>query len=354
MKDRRGIRKAAFSVILLVLLWLPEGPAKGHTEVAENAPVERFKLSYWLGMSAPNSHLFEIRIRIDNIKTNTVDVAMPAWSPGRYVIYNFTRNVQEFAARSANGNLLTWDKLDKQSWRIDCRGQQTIEVSYKVFANDLSGTFSQLNDQHANINGAAVFMYVNGHKQDAIELKIEKPANWKLISGAVDHPEQTEFHFANYDLLIDTPVEIGDFEVDSFQHDGRSYRVVLHSYTSFNNKSQLLASLQRIVAAQTAICGLPDFTHYTFIFHLAPYAQNTDGMEHLNSTQIIENNLEELIATASHEFFHVWNVKRIRPVELGPWDYSREVHTKSLWISEGLTSYYGDLSLLRAGVWSRA
>jgi predicted metalloprotease with PDZ domain len=195
-------------------------------------------------------------------------------------------------------------------------------------------------------------MYVDGHKQDAIDLKIEKPTSWKLMSGAADDADQSEFHFNNYDLLIDTPVEMGNFDLSTFELDGHTYRIALHALMPFHNKDLLLKELPRIVQAETAIFGPPECDKYTFLIHLVPTAQATDGMEHLNSTQIIEDSYDDLLATAAHEFFHLWNVKRIRPAGLGPWDYTREVYTKDLWICEGLTSYYGDLSLTRAGLWS--
>jgi predicted metalloprotease with PDZ domain len=346
------------TLLLCCSLWLPvvPGSLSADSTRTDNESKYRLKLGYSLFMKLPSEHIFEVHIKVSGNRDNTLDFAMPAWSPGRYVIYNFTRNIQEFIARGADSNLLSWSKLDKQTWRVECRNVETFEISYKVFANDLSGTFSQLNETHANYNGASIFMYVSGHKQDPIDLKIKKPGHWKLINGAAADKDQTEFQFENYDILIDTPTEIGDFELDTFRIDGLSYRVMLHSLINFNDneKEQLLDALKRIVESQTGIFGTPDFKHYTFLLHLVPISHPTDGMEHLNSTQIMEGDLESLISTASHEFFHVWNVKRIRPAEFGPWDYSQEVYTKSLWICEGLTSYFGDLSLVRSGIWNRS
>jgi predicted metalloprotease with PDZ domain len=346
------------TLLLFCSLWVNGLPdlslrVRASEEAGESEPKYHLKLHYSLTMNLPKEHLFEVRIIASGNRDSTLDFAMPAWSPGRYVIYNFTRNVQEFSASEAGGKPLKWTKIDKQTWRVECRAVETIEVRYRVFANDLSGTFSQLNETHANINGASVFMYVVGHKQDSIDLSIKGPDGWQIINGAAAGIEQSGFHFDNYDLLVDTPTEIGDFELDTFNFDGRTYRVVLHSLVTFNEKERLITSLKQIVETQTRIFGRPEFDHYTFIFHLVPPSYPTDGMEHLNSTQIIEAGVDELIATASHEFFHIWNVKRLRPLELGPWDYSREVYTRNLWICEGLTSYYGNVSLVRSGVWSR-
>jgi predicted metalloprotease with PDZ domain len=319
------------------------------------------KLAYNLAIKNPVEHFFYITLQVSNNRADSLDFALPAWSPGRYVIYNFATNVQDFTAQSSAGNTLAWHKTDKQTWQVKCRGSRNVTVSYKIFADQLSGTFSQLNAQHANYNGASIFMYVAQHKNLPLTLTIEKPADWEIINGASDQPNQTEFKFANYDLLIDTPTEIGKLTVDSFSVGTQTYRLMFHDLRTSNEQAtdpdarpKLLAALQQIVATQINILGTPDLKHYTFLVHLTGPFQGGDGMEHLTSTQVISNSLNQAIATCSHEFFHLWNVKRLRPVELGPWDYTREVYTKSLWIAEGLTSYYGSLSLARSGVWSRS
>ncbi|HMF56774.1 MAG TPA: hypothetical protein VK619_10560, partial [Pyrinomonadaceae bacterium] len=165
--------------------------------------------------------------------------------------------------------------------------------------------------------------------------------------------------FPNYDIMIDTPTEIGpDWTMDQFQVDGKTYRVVVHSFGNEGGKRQeLVRGIERIVRAETAMWGAPEFDSYTFLLHFAPGATGGDGMEHLTSTQIVQAGalaypglLERALGTIAHEFFHVWNVKRLRPVELGPWDFTRPLSTRSLWIAEGLTNYYGTLMLRRAGL----
>jgi predicted metalloprotease with PDZ domain len=311
------------------------------------------KLKYFLKVTDLASHLFEVKIQISGNNLKELDFAMPAWSPGRYVIFNFSKNVQDFSVQTQAGKVLFWQKVDKQTWRVETQGESNLEIKYKIFADDLSGTFSQLNQDHANFNGASLFMYLVGHKENPIELKIEKPNDWKIINSATNDINQTEFYFENYDVLIDTPTEIGKFDLETFQIGSSTYKVMLHNYHPFNEKNRLVQALKQIIEAQTNFLGEPDPNHYTFLIHVVSPTYPTDGMEHLNSTQIIDSNLDGIVETASHEFFHLWNVKRLRPIELGPWDYSQEVYTKSLWIAEGLTSYYGDLFLLRSGYWSK-
>src|SRR5262249_20890474 len=314
MRMKKRIFLLILPVAFCLLVSIKPSPSYAGTDLfsEESEPADKLKLHYTLDVKSPKEHLFEVRIRVSGIRGSNVDFAIPAWSPGRYVIFDFTKNVQEFTASDLSGGLLHWYKLDKQTWRVDCRGVETLDVVYKVFANDLSGTFSQLDETHANYNGASIFMYVVDHKQDRIDLTVDKPAAWRLINGAADDVDEAEFHFDNYDMLIDTPTEMGDFQFDTFQVDGRTYRVALHSYSQSVDRDRLVDNLKRIVEAETRLFGTPDFKHYTFILHLVPYGSATDGMEHLNSTQVIENGFDELLETISHEFFHVWNVKRIR------------------------------------------
>jgi predicted metalloprotease with PDZ domain len=171
---------------------------------------------------------------------------------------------------------------------------------------------------------------------------------------------QSEFTFANYDLLIDTPTEVApDFNVETFEVGGKTYRVVVHSFGEEGGKrGELAKRVESVVRAEVALMPAPDYEQYTFLFHFDPAARRGDGMEHLNSTQIVENGalsnpetFEGAVGTAAHEFFHVWNVKRLRPAGLGPWDFTRPVVTRGLWIAEGFTNYYGKLSQRRAGLW---
>jgi predicted metalloprotease with PDZ domain len=181
-----------------------------------------------------------------------------------------------------------------------------------------------------------------------------------LISGFSDSTSERTFHAPDYDRLVDTPIEASaETKLARFQEQGKTIRVAVHSYDDQDtDTSKLLSGLQKIVHTEMAWMPAPDFGHYTFIFHFAPDISTGDGMEHLNSSQIIvrgslSNGLDEALESAAHEFFHLWNVKRLRPVELGPFDYSREVYTPSLWLAEGVTTYVGYLSLLRSGLWTR-
>jgi predicted metalloprotease with PDZ domain len=342
--------------------------------VACAAQEQPLHIKYWLGMSHPNSHLFEVTIEVElpsDINLNSLDFQMPKWSPGRYAVFDFAKNVQEVKAREAcpagvdcsmPEAMVT--RVDDQTWRAEIKRNRlagmSLMFSYKVFGNDLSGTFSQLNEHHANLNGGCVFMYVVNHKQDPVALSIKAPNGWHIINALTTKKDEAEFGFPNWDVLIDTPTEIAvDWTEDDFKVDGKTYHVVVHSLGSEGGKRPaLVRDIEKIVRAETAMWGPPEFDSYTFLLHFANDGHSSDGMEHLTSTQIIEptplgeaTTYDETLDAVAHEFFHVWNVKRLRPMELGPWDFTRPANTRGLWIAEGITNYYGHLMQRRAGLW---
>jgi len=361
------LRKSALPGVLLCLMVSATAvveAAAGQlaTPQTRTNPLE---ISYALHMERPTTHLLQVEITVKQVTGPALRFAMPVWAPGRYAVYDFAKGVQEFAASGANGQTLPWTQPDKQTWTVntsDCGG--TVQVRYKVFANDLTGSFSQFDTSHGSINGASVFMYLAGNKPDPLTLTIHPPAGWKIISGFSMSQTQSTFQVPNYDILIDTPLEVSpDCWVDDFEEDGKTFRVAVHSYGDEAGdaglRSALVDGLKKIVHSEMAMMPEPDFRHYTFIFHFDPDLTMGDGMEHLNSTDIIVrgrlsgSGLSQALETAAHEFFHLWNVKRLRPVGLGPFNYSREDYTRSLWFVEGVTTYYSYVGLLRSGIWSQ-
>lgn len=323
--------------------------------MAQEPPLK--SITYRLSMSRPASHLFEVQIIVElpeQLKDKPLQFQMAKWSPGRYAVFDFAKNVQEFRANGAV------TRIDGHTWSVNPKGNTNVTVSYKVFGNDLSGTFSQLDNRHGNYNGASIFMYVVGHKPDPVKLTIQAPAGWRIVNGRTERPGQTEWHFPNWDILIDTPTEIApDWTQDTFDVDGKKYHVVVHSFGPEEGKrAALVKDIEKVVRAQVAMWGQPEFEEYTFLLHFAADDRSGDGMEHLTSTQIIQpgaladpGTYDSTLGTVSHEFFHVWNVKRLRPQELGPMDFTLPLATRSLWIAEGFTNYYGRLMLRRAGLW---
>ena len=371
----RGIQVRSASKIFWILFLFSSHASNAPLAAGlDSTPLE---LNYHLRLSHPSMHLVEVRIDVARVSSPSIDFVLPAWSPGRYAIYNFAKNVQEFEALDGSGGTLPWMQPDKQTWRVDMQNSGgTVRARYRVYANDLNGSFSQFDSSHLNLNGASIYMYVDGHKQDPLTLTVDElpamtPA-WKIVSGFSSSTGQKSFTVPSYDRLIDTPVEIcGECSVSEFRDRDKTFRVLVHNYSAGESgdsvqearniamRATLANELIAVVHSEMAMMPLPDFDTYTFIFHFAPDISAGDGMEHLNSTQIImrgsisEGTVQEAVETAAHEFFHLWNVKRLRPAALGPFDYTRENYTPSLWFAEGVTSYYAYVHLLRSGVWSR-
>jgi predicted metalloprotease with PDZ domain len=329
---------------------------------AQNPDSRTPAIAYHLSFDRPSTHLMEVEITAKDVTAPSVEFVMPAWAPGRYAIYDFAKNVQQFESAGANGQPLAWTQTEKETWRVDAANSGgTVQVRYRVFWNNLTGSFSQFDSTHAAVSGASVFMYVAGHKPDPVTLTVAPPSGWKIVSGFSLSLDQTTFRARNYDILVDTPLEIAPhLSIAEFQDHGKAFRVAVHSFDEEDKDiSPLVDGLKKIVHTEMSMMPEPDFEHYTFIFHFAPDIPLGDGMEHLNSTSIIVRGslssgaLEPALETAAHEFFHVWNVKRLRPLGLGPFDYKREVYTKSLWFVEGVTTYYAYVSLLRAGIWDQ-
>ena len=328
---------------------------------AAPAGAQRYTIEYTVTMPDPAAHLYSVQIMVGGLAGRPVEFQMPVWSPGRYARMDFARNVQEYAATSTDGKELRWDKTNGSRWIVYPGSARSARITYKVFANaQLSGTFSVLDTVHANWNGPSLFMYVDGQKQNPVTLSVVPPDDWTVINGEVSRPGQRFFHFATYDQMVDTPTEVappGTLILESFVVDGRQYRVMVHhaGTASDSARHRFVRDLESIVRYENSVFGAPPLDQYTFMFHLG--FGGWDGMEHLASTQITvprpwtdaPGHLPG-VEEAAHEYFHVWNVKRVRPAALGPFDYTREVYQPSLWVAEGWTQYFGLATLSRSGL----
>jgi len=340
---------------LAVLLAGVAPPAIPVRPAPARSAVPRFH--YLVTMPDPGAHLFGIAITFDQLPRDTVRLQMPVWSPGRYARMDFAKNVQDFSVVTANGAPVRWDRENGSLWRLYPSAPGPVTVRYRVFADKLSGTFSVLDTLHANWNGASLFLYLVGHKADPVTLHVTPPAGWHVVNGDARQVDQLDYTFENYDRLIDTPTELAPaFLVDTFTVDGRLYRTVVHANgpTTPAERARFVAAIRGIVTAHNRVIAPPPLRMYTFLVHVG--FPGGDGMEHLYSTQIIDHDpwsdtatVLSGVATAAHEYFHVWNVKRIRPIALGPFDYTRAQYEPSLWVAEGWTQYYGEMAYARAG-----
>jgi predicted metalloprotease with PDZ domain len=316
-------------------------------------------IAYRVAMSEPASHLYDVHIDVTRLTGDTIALQMPVWSPGRYAPMYFARNVQEFAVTTPDGRPVPWTRTTGSRWRLSVKGLAAVTVHYRVFANsEMSGTFSVLDASHANWNGPSLFMYVENHKPDPVTLHVEPPPGWHVINGDADSNDKLDYTFENYDRLVDTPTEVApSFMVDSFTVDGVLYRTVMHHNGAppAGARARFVADVRKIVTYENTVFGPPPLRMYTFIFHAG--FRGGDGMEHLYSTQIQDarpwmasDPLLSGVGSAAHEYFHVWNVKRVRPALLGPFDYTAERYEPSLWVAEGWTEYYGQVALHRSGI----
>ena len=326
-------------------------------------------LKYELSFERPYTHLMDVTIHASNLKGAVAEFAMPDWAPGSYNIENYAANIQGFRAASSDGKSLNWRKTDSQTWQIDLAGATAVTISYQVFANTLQNNVAQYNERHAFLGGPSVWMYLVNGKDRPVELSVTVPSGWKIATG-MEHTSDHTFRAADYNWFADAPLEISDFAEKDFEVLGTTYHVIVHNVLSNKDFSKFADDLQKAVAQLVPmfqpVTGTPQaapFKDYYFLFHVWP--KSGGGLEHLNSTQInfstdwdstdplpgsTMNQYDLKLFVAAHEFFHAWNVKRLRPLPLGPFDYSQMVHTPSLWISEGLTSYYGSLGVERAGL----
>jgi predicted metalloprotease with PDZ domain len=316
------------------------------------------RIAYRIAMPDPAAHLYEVALDVDGALGDSLPLQLPVWSPGRYAKMDFAKNIQQFTVTDAGGKPLHWDKTTGSRWVVGTRGTRGVRIRYTSFDNLLSGTFSVLDTLHANWNGASLFMYVEGHKPDPVTLAITPPDGWQILNGDTRTAGQRDYRFENYDRLIDTPTEVAPaFLVDSFVVDGKKYRTVVHHNGAppAGVRERFVRDVEKIVTYENSVFSAPPLDQYTFLFHIG--YPGGDGMEHLYSTQIIDrrpwaDSLTVLpgIGTAAHEYFHVWNMKRVRAAALGPFDYTREQYQPSLWVGEGWTQFYGQAALHRGGI----
>jgi predicted metalloprotease with PDZ domain len=313
-------------------------------------------VEYTLSMPAPHTHLFDVQVRIPAAE-HPLELVMPSWTPGSYLLREFPRNVQDFAAHDSAGLPLAHRKIDKNRWRVEDSGAPgPVTVRYRVYANELSVRTSHLDASHGYVNGASVFMYARGLEGERATVRVEAPDEWR-VATSLRELEDGSFAAENYDELVDCPMEIGPHRTLAWEQHGIPHRYVIWGPGEVD-EARLIADTRRIIEVCAGMFGGLPYDRYLLILHLAPEVRG--GLEHATSTSLlvtsasVTEDYESLIALVAHEFFHVWLAKRIRPVPLGPFDYTRENYTRNLWVVEGFTTYYTDRILLHAGLMTPA
>lgn len=315
----------------------------------EAAPVVQYSVSF----PEPHTHYMDVDMKIDVNQEQVIEVKMPVWAPGSYLVREFARNVEGFTATAA-GKPLEVIKTDKNTWRINTNKANSVNVKYKVYAFELTVRTSFVDASHAYINGSSVFMYVEGLKDVPCSVRINLPLNWQRISTGLDYDkvDRSNFLAANYDILVDSPFEIGNQDLIEFYAAGIPHVIAMYGKGNYS-KETLIKDVTKIVEEEVKIFGEHPCKRYVFIVHNV--ANGGGGLEHLNSTTLQtnrfcysdESSYRSFLSLVAHEYFHLWNVKRLRPEPLGPFNYGEENYTEMLWIAEGFTAYYDELILQR-------
>jgi predicted metalloprotease with PDZ domain len=313
-------------------------------------------LHYTVALPQPAQHLFEVSLNIQDWSLEVLDLKFPVWTPGSYLVREYVRHLQGFTALDGQGQPLSWQKLSKNHWQVATQGNSTLTIQYKIFANELTVRTNHLDITHGYFNPAAMFFRVPEREREAITLTILPPQNWHISTPLPRASQPHTFIAATFDELVDSPVEIGTHAVYDFEVLGKPHQWAIWGEGTFNIE-RLLADTQKIIETEAVIFGGLPYDRYLFLLHLS--ANGYGGLEHKSACSLIysrfglrsEDSYQKFMCLVAHEFFHLWNVKRIRPKGLEVFDYDQENYTDSLWFCEGTTSFYDLVIPLRAGIY---
>lgn len=330
-------------------------------------PTLTASLHYHVELHHLHAHQYRVTLRIATPAAQQL-VSLPVWIPGSYLVREFAKNLQELNARQ-NGQPIAVQQLSKHQWQLDCSANAPVELSYLVNAYDTSVRTAWLDQRRGFFNGTSLLLRVHGQEAQPHQLRISPSAqvpDWKLATGLsaveVDAQGFGTYTAGNYDELVDCPVEMGNFWSGSFTARGVPHRFVVAGVPASFDGERLLRDTQKVCEAEIDFWGVAPHSSYVFMLNVTH--DGYGGLEHCNSTALIcsrsdlprqgvdkaSDGYVQLLGLISHEYFHTWNVKRLRPAELVPYNYDQENYTELLWFFEGFTSYYDDLLLRRAGL----
>jgi len=317
------------------------------------------KIAFDVSFSEPQAHYAEVEMNISGHKAAYLDLKMPVWTPGSYLIREFSKNVESFKAFGSGGKELAFEKINKNTWRINTANPGLIKVRYRVYSFEISVRTSFVDESHAFLSPTGIFMYPDGQLSVASEITINPYRSWSKISTGLEKvsSKPNTYSATDFDILYDSPFEVGNQDVFEFVAEGVQHEVAMYGGGNYD-KEVLKRDMAKIVSEQTKTFGINPNKRYVFIVH--NFNSGGGGLEHLNSTVLgasrnaynTEAGLLRFLGLVSHEYFHIWNVKRLRPIALGPFNYDQENYTRNLWIAEGFTAYYQDIYTKRAGLQS--
>lgn len=318
---------------------------------------ERYKVEYVVRLDRPQTQTVEIEMHLSDLGgQDEIEVQMPVWRPGRYVVLDFPGSVRSIEATDASGEPLEMAKTDKAAWRIRTGGADEVRVSYVLYANELNLRTRHVDPTHAFLSGSSVFLYHPDFRGEPLRVRIEKPEHWRVATGLEPcNSTPDAFVSPDFDILVDSPFEIGEHQLIEFDLDGVPHEIVIWGECEVDEE-QLAADFKAITRHQAEIFGEIPYQRYVFMIHCQPGMGG--GTEHWNSTimgarpeSFTEDGLyRNFLRLTSHEMFHTWNVKRLRPAGISPYEYQKENYSDLFWVAEGTTSYYDGFTLARIGL----
>ena len=328
-------------------------------------PLSAQTVQYHVSIPNPTNKLFHVEATFPTAGLDTLTVALPAWSPGNYEIQNYARFVRHFDARDPQGRARFWDRADKTTWRVSTGGAASITVSFDELADTIDLSMARIHGDLAQFLGTNLFLYQPGHLDRAAEVRFSVPDGWRVTTALKAGPNGT-YTAPDYHVLADAETFLGKFSVDSLQAGGKWIRIAVWPASDYTPAvaATMRRSVAKMAAVQDQLMGGAPYDVYTIFFDVVRDTITwAGGLEHLSSQFDVmpagpgfadaDGNLGGFMnPLMAHEFFHLWNVKRIRPAEMWPYEYRDEQYTPSLWWSEGVTDYYADLTNWRAGIWS--
>jgi predicted metalloprotease with PDZ domain len=314
-------------------------------------------VKYTLEFEEPQTHYVKVKMEISNWSGQDCKVKLPVWTPGSYMVREFSRFLERLKV-TTDGTELKTERFRKNGWAIKAGKVKNFTIEYYIYAYELTVRTAFIDADHAYLNGTAVFLYIDGFKDIPATVEVNPYKAWKKISVALDAVDKSNPWIVkadNYDALVDAPFEIGNHDVFSFTASGIPHEVAIFG-NGYYDSTAIKRDLKAIAEEEAKIFGENPCKRYLFIVHLV--GSGGGGLEHKNSTtiQVGRNSLTTssgyngFLSLAAHEYFHLWNVKRLRPAPLGPFDYDNENYTSLLYFAEGFTAYYDELVLVRCGL----
>jgi predicted metalloprotease with PDZ domain len=346
--------KPLFNRLLTVCLAVFCVMVLGSQASGKNGPLG---IEYSIKIGSIQAQVFHIKMEVSNIKDPYLDLSLPTWIPGLYKTEWYAKNIARFRVNDEQGKNVDFQIIEPQRWRVDTRGRSHITVAFNYRATVLAVNQAKITNDFAFFTGAQTFLMAEGYRNNPSTVKFELPEGWKVISALKETADPNVFHADDYDVLIDSPTELGKFDVRKFEIEGKPHYLVVTPPGAWDEgkAGKFIEGMTKIVPVQSAIFGGLPYEKYVYFLFLMKEDWKKDNSLAFNNSSVTfvetENagSIQQLHYGAAHTIFHVWNLKRIRPAEHATPDYSRMSVTPLWWMFEGFTSYYAEMTILRAG-----